>query len=167
MQISYSFNMIAIAGRRPRQLGVLKILDYFIEHKKEVIIRRTKFDLDHANDRYHILEGLLKAISILDDVIRVIRASKADAITNLVKEFSFTEKQATAIVMLQLYRLTNTDVTDVENEMRELENAIKEYKLILSDENELKKVMKEELRRVKKEYGVDRTKVRRLIGCRP
>ncbi len=158
MQISYSFNMIAIAGRRPRQLGILKILDYFIEHKKEVIIRRTKFDLDHANDRYHILEGLLKAISILDDVIRVIRTSKnkADAITNLVKEFSFTEKQATAIVMLQLYRLTNTDVTDVENEMKELENAIKEYKLILSDENELKKVMKEELRKVKKDFGYDR-----------
>ena len=106
MQISYSFNMIAIAGRRPRQLGVLKILDYFIDHRKEVVRRRTKFDLDHAKDRYHILEGLLKAISILDDVIRVIRASKnkADAIVNLVKEFSFTEKQATAIVMPGIWR---------------------------------------------------------------
>lgn len=141
MQISYSFNMIAIAGRRPRQLGVLKILDYFIDHRKEVVRRRTKFDLDHAKDRYHILEGLLKAISILDDVIRVIRASKnkADAIVNLVKEFSFTEKQATAIVMLQLYRLTNTDITDVENEMRALEDAIKEYELILSNDDELKR----------------------------
>ena len=144
MQISYSFNMIAIAGRRPRQLGVLKILDYFIDHRKEVVRRRTKFDLDHAKDRYHILEGLLKAISILDDVIRVIRASKnkADAIVNLVKEFSFTEKQATAIVMLQLYRLTNTDITDVQNEMRALEDAIKEYELILSNEDELKKLKK-------------------------
>lgn len=158
MQINYSFNMIAIAGRRPRQVGVLKILDSFIEHKKDVVRRRTRFDLDHAKERYHILEGLIKAISILDDVIRVIRASKnkADAIINLVKEFDFTEKQATAIVMLQLYRLTNTDITDVENEMKELEKAIEEYELILNDENELKKVIKEELRKVKKEFGVDR-----------
>lgn len=158
MQVSYSFNMIAIAGRRPRQLGVLKILDYFIDHRKEVITRRTKFDLAHAKERYHILEGLIKAISILDDVIRVIRASKnkADAIVNLVKEFSFTEKQATAIVMLQLYRLTNTDITDVENEMKELKEAIEKYELILSDETELKKVIKNELKDVKKEFGYDR-----------
>ncbi len=158
MQVSYSFNMIAIAGRRPRQLGVLKILDYFIDHRKEVITRRTRFDLAHAKERYHILEGLIKAISILDDVIRVIRASKnkADAIVNLVKEFSFTEKQATAIVMLQLYRLTNTDITDVENEMKELKEAIEKYELILSDETELKKVIKNELKDVKKEFGYDR-----------
>ena len=161
MQISYSFNMIAIVGRRPRQVGVLGILDAFINHKKEVVIRRTKFDLAHAKDRYHILEGLIKAISILDEVIKVIRASKnkADAILNLVKEFSFTEKQATAIVMLQLYRLTNTDITDVENEMKELEAAIKRYELILSDEEELKRVLKEELKRVKKEFAYDRKTV--------
>lgn len=158
MQISYSFNMIAIVNRRPRQVGVLGIIDAFINHKKEVVTRRTKFDLEHAKDRYHILEGLIKAISILDEVIKVIRASKnkADAIINLIKEFSFTEKQATAIVMLQLYRLTNTDITDVENEMRSLEEAIKEYELILSDENELKKVMKDELRKVKKEFTYPR-----------
>ena len=158
MQISYSFNMIAIVGRRPRQVGVLPILDAFINHRKEVITRRTTFDLEHAKERYHILEGLIKAISILDEVIRVIRASKnkADAILNLVKEFAFTEKQATAIVMLQLYRLTNTDITDVENEMKELEAAIKRYELILSDEEELKKVIKDELRTVKKEFNYDR-----------
>ncbi len=158
MQISYSFNMIAIVNRRPRQVGVLGIIDAFINHKKEVVTRRTKFDLEHAKDRYHILEGLIKAISILDEVIKVIRASKnkADAIINLIKEFLFTEKQATAIVMLQLYRLTNTDITDVENEMRSLEEAIKEYELILSDENELKKVMKDELRKVKKEFTYPR-----------
>lgn len=156
MQVSYSFNMIAIVNRRPRQVGVLGILDAFINHKKEVVTRRTKFDLAHAKDRYHILEGLIKAISILDEVIKVIRASKnkADAIVNLINEFSFTERQATAIVMLQLYRLTNTDITDVESEMRSLQEAIKEYELILSDENELKKVMKEELRKVKKEFNV-------------
>ena len=158
MQISYSFNMIAIVGRRPRQVGVLGILDAFINHRKEVITRRTKFDLSHAKERYHILQGLIKAISILDDVIRVIRASKnkADAIINLVKEFSFTEKQATAIVMLQLYRLTNTDISDVENEMKKLQEDIKEYELILTNEEELKRVMKDELRRIKKEFGTPR-----------
>lgn len=155
MQVSYNFNMIAIVNRRPRQVGVLGILDAFISYRKDVVTRRTKFDLEHAKDRYHILEGLIKAISILDDVIRVIRASKnkADAIVNLVKEFEFTEKQATAIVMLQLYRLTNTDITDVQNEMSELKNAIKEYELILSDEEELKKVLKNELRKIKKEFS--------------
>ena len=158
MQVNYSLNMIAIVNRRPRQIGVLKILDSFIDHKKEVVRRRTKFDLDHAKERYHILEGLIKAISILDDVIKVIRGSKnkADAIINLVKEFNFTEKQATAIVMLQLYRLTNTDITDVENEMKELEEKIKEYELILNDDNELKRVIKEELRKIKKEFGTPR-----------
>ena len=158
MQISYSFNMIAIVARRPRQVGVLKILDEFIKHRQNVITRRTKFDLAHAEERLHILEGLIKAISILDEVIKVIRKSKnkADAIINLVKEFLFTEKQATAIVMLQLYRLTNTDITDVKKEMEELEELIKKYKLILSDENELKKVIKDELRKVKKEFATPR-----------
>ena len=158
MQINYNFNMIAIVNRRPRQVGILKILDAFIDHRKEVVRRRTKFDLDHAKERYHILEGLIKAISILDEVIKVIRSSKnkADAILNLVKEFNFTEKQATAIVMLQLYRLTNTDITDVENEMKDLEQKIKEYELILKDENELKKVIKEELRSIKKEFATPR-----------
>lgn len=158
MQISYSFNMIAIVNRRPRQVGLLSILDAFISHRKEVVTRRTKFDLYHAKERYHILEGLIKAISILDDVIRVIRASKnkADAIINLVKSFAFTEKQATAIVMLQLYRLTNTDITEVEEEMKNLSDKIKEYELILSDEEELKKVIKDELRKIKKEFGAPR-----------
>ena len=158
MQITYSLNMIAIVGRRPRQIGILKILDSFIDHKKEVVRRRTKFDLDHAKERYHILEGLIKAIGILDEVIKVIRGSKnkAYAIINLVKEFNFTEKQATAIVMLQLYRLTNTDITDVKNEMEALLLKIKEYELILNDDEELKKVIKEELKKVKKEFGEPR-----------
>ncbi len=161
MQISYGLNMIAIVQRRPRQVGLLSILDAFISHRKEVVTRRTKFDLDHAKERYHILEGLIKAISILDEVIKVIRGSKnkADAIINLQKEFSFTEKQATAIVMLQLYRLTNTDITDVEEEMKNLEDKIKEYELILKDEEELKKVIKDELRKIKKEFGTPRKSV--------
>lgn len=158
LQVSYSFNMIAIVNRRPRQVGVLPVLDAFINHKREVVLNRTRFDLAHAKDRYHILEGLVKAISILDDVIRVIRGSKnkADAIVNLVKEFDFSQRQAEAIVMLQLYRLTNTDITDVQNEMRALEESIKEYELILSDEKELKKIMKDELKRIKKEFATPR-----------
>ena len=158
MQINYSFNMIAILNRRPRQVGVLQILDAFIDHRKDVIKRRTKFDLDHARDRYHILLGLIKAIDILDEVIKVIRASKnkSDAIVNLVKEFSFTERQADAIVSLRLYRLTNTDIDDVNNELKNLEELIKEYELILSSEEELKKVIKEELRKVKKEFAIPR-----------
>lgn len=158
MQVSYSFNMIAIVNHRPRQIGVLAIIDSFIKHRTEVVTRRTKFDLAHDKDRYHILEGLIKAISIIDEVIKVIRASKnkSDAILNLVKEFSFTEKQATAIVMLQLYRLTNTDITDVKNEMQRLEEEIKEYELILSSDAELKKVIKEELRKIKKEFSSPR-----------
>ncbi len=163
MQISYSFNMIAIVQRRPRQVGVLGIIDAFINHKKEVVIRRTKFDLAHDKERLHILEGLLKAIGILDDVIRVIRASKnkTDAIQNLIKEFSFTEKQSTAIVMLQLYRLTNTDITQVEDEIKKLQEEIKDFELILSDENELKRVIKDELRKIKKEFATPRkTKIK-------
>lgn len=158
MQISYSFNMIAISKRRPRQVGLLEILDSFIDHRRDVITRRTKFDLEHAKDRLHILEGLIKAISILDEVIKIIRASKnkSDAILNLVKEFLFTEKQATAIVMLQLYRLTNTDITDVEKEIENLKELVKKYELILSDDEELKKVIKDELKAVKKEFAIPR-----------
>ena len=116
MQISYSYNMIAIVNKRPMQVGILDIIDAYIAHQKEVITRRSRFDLAHAKERYHIVEGLMKAISILDDVIRTIRASKnkQDAIDNLVKEYCFTEDQATAIVKLQLYRLTNTDIVALE-----------------------------------------------------
>lgn len=158
MQISYNFNVVAIVNRRPKQLGILEILDAFIAHQKEVITRRTRFDLEHAKARYHILEGLVKAISILDEVIKVIRASKnkADAIDNLVKEFEFTFEQAKAIVELQLYRLTNTDIVDLENEMKDLENKINIWMKILENEEALKHVMKTELKLVKKEFDTPR-----------
>ncbi len=158
LQISYNFNMIAIVNRRPKQLGILEILDAYIAHQKEVVLRRTNFDLAHAQSRFHIVEGLIKCISILDEVIKVIRASKnkSDAKVNLVKEFGFTEEQAEAIVTLQLYRLTNTDVVELEQELRKLNVLIKGLESILSDEEVLKKVMKEELRRVKKEYDTPR-----------
>ena len=158
LQVAYNFNMVAIVNRCPKQLGLIEMLDAYIAHHREVVLRRTEFDLEHAKARYHIVEGLIKCLSILDEVIRVIRASKnkSDAKDNLVKEFDFTERQAEAIVMLQLYRLTNTDVVSLEEEMENLRKMIKGLELILSDENVLKTVMKEELRRVKKEYATPR-----------
>jgi len=158
LQVTYNFNMVAIVNRCPKQLGIIEMLDAYIAHHKEVVLRRTEFDLIHAKSRYHIVEGLIKCLSILDEVIRVIRSSKnkSDAKENLVKEFEFTEKQAEAIVMLQLYRLTNTDVVSLEEEMENLKKMIKGLELILSDENVLKTVMKEELRKVKKEYATPR-----------
>lgn len=158
LQVSYNFNMIVIDHRRPRQLGLLAILDSYIEFKKEVIIKRTNYDLSVAKARLHIVEGLIKCLSILDEVIKVIRASKnkADAKENLVKEFDFTKEQAEAIVMLQLYKLTNTDVTELEKEMANLKVTVGELEEILASEDKLKSVMKEDLRRVKKEYATPR-----------
>ena len=158
LQVNYNFNMVAIVNRRPKLVGVLDILDAFIAHQKEVVTRRTRFDLKEAEFRYHILEGLVKAISILDEVIATIRASKnkSDAIDNLVAKFDFTFDQAKAIVELQLYRLTNTDIEEIKKEMEELEKKIKVWKQILENEDALKYVMKTELKAVKKEYGNDR-----------
>ena len=158
MQISYNFNVVAIVNRRPKLLGLKESLDAFIAHQKEVVRRRTEFDLAHAKARYHILEGLIKCLSILDEVIKVIRASKnkADAKDNLVKEFEFTEPQAEAIVTLQLYRLTNTDVVALQEEMADLEKKIAIWEQILNNEEALKHVMKKELQNIKKEYDTPR-----------
>jgi len=155
LQVNYNFNMVAIVNRRPKYVGVLDILDAFIAHQKDVVTRRTEFDLRAAKDQLHILEGLVKAISILDEVIKVIRASKnkSDAIENLVKEFKFTELQAKAIVELQLYRLTNTDIVELQDKMKELKEKIAIWEQILSNEDALKHVMVQELKQIKKEYG--------------
>lgn len=158
LQISYNFNMITIVNRRPMLLGILGILDAYIAHQKEVIFKRSEFDLAHAKARYHIVEGLIKAISILDEVIKAIRASKnkADAIENLVIKYEFTNEQAEAIVNLQLYRLTNTDVAVLEEELSNLIKIIKALEEILKDPEKLNAVIKEEMRRIKKEYGTER-----------
>ena len=158
MQISYSYNMIAIVNKRPMQVGILDIIDAYIVHQKEVITRRSRFDLAHAKARFHIVEGLIKAISILDEVIKVIRSSKnrADATENLVKEFDFTFEQADAIVKLQLYRLTNTDVTQLEEELANLSKIIEGLEALLSDEKKLMKQIKKELLEIKKEYAEER-----------
>ena len=158
MMISYSYNMVAIVDRRPMVLGILDILDAYIAHQKEVITRRTEFDLKVAKARMHILEGLIKALSILDEVIKVIRGSKnkADAIQNLQTEFDFTKEQAEAIVNLQLYKLTNTDVTELQKEMEEKAKEIAIWTQILENEEALKHVMKTELKMIKKEYATPR-----------
>lgn len=158
LQTTYNYNMVCIDQRRPRLLGIIPIIDAYIDHQKDVITKRTKFDLDFAQKEMHITEGLVKAISILDEVIAVIRGSKnkQDAIQNLVKKWDFTENQATAIVMLQLYRLTNTDVTVLMEKLENLKKIIENLQAILNDESKLKAVIKEELRRIKKEYGVPR-----------
>ena len=158
MQIAYNYNMVAIVNNRPMTLGIIPILDAYIAHQKEVILKRTKFDLEHAKAEMHIVEGLIKALSILDAVIKTIRASKnkIDAKDNLVKEFEFTEKQAEAIVMLQLYKLTNTDVTELLERKDNLKLMIDFLESILNDENKLKNVMKDELKSIKKEYATPR-----------
>ena len=158
MQISYNFNMVSIVNRRPKLLGLREALDAFIAHQKEVVRRRTEFDLAHAKARYHIVEGLIKCISILDEVIRVIRASKNknDAKDNLVKEFDFSPEQAEAIVTLQLYRLTNTDVVALEEEKANLEKIINGLTAILGSEEVLKSVMKKDLRSVRDDYPTPR-----------
>lgn len=166
MQIAYNFNVVAIVNRRPKLLGLAAALDAFIAHQRQVVKRRTEFDLKHAKARYHIVEGLIKCISILDEVIKVIRASKnkTDAKDNLVKEFDFTEIQAEAIVTLQLYRLTNTDVVALENEKASLEKIINGLTAILGNEEILKSVMKKDLQDVKKEYDTPRiTEIRNEI----
>ena len=158
LQISYNYNMVAIVNRRPMTLGILEILDAYIAFQKEVVTRRTEYDLNFAKARLHIVEGLIKAISILDAVIKTIRASKnkADAKINLQDKYGFTEKQAEFIVMLQLYRLTNTDIVELQNEFANLQKVIAGLEAILSDPEKLKNVMKAELRKVKDDYATPR-----------
>jgi topoisomerase-4 subunit A len=158
LQVAYGFNMIAIVDRRPKQLGILEMLDAYIAFQIEVITKRTKFDLAFANKRLHIVEGLIKALSILDDVIKTIRQSKnkSDAKDNLIKEYAFTEEQAEAIVTLQLYKLTNTDVTLLEQELANLRRNIELLTMILENEDVLKGVIKDELREIKKTYKTER-----------
>lgn len=158
LQSSYSFNMVTIVNRRPKLLGLKGMLEAFVKHQKEVVKRRTQFDLETAQKRLHIVDGLIKCLSILDEVIKVIRNSKnkSDAKDNLVKEFEFTYEQAEAIVVLQLYRLTNTDVVALEEEKEKLDKLIKGLSAILEDEKALKYVMKKELSQVKKEFVTPR-----------
>ncbi len=161
MQVSYNYNMVSIVNRRPMTLGILPLLDAFIEHRKDVVIRRTKFDLAVDEKQLHILAGFIKALSILDEVIKCIRASKnkSDAIENLCKEFEFTREQSEAIVMMQLYKLTNTDVVELNERYKHLEEEIAYFKSILASDENLVKLIKEELRELRKNYAEPRKTV--------
>lgn len=166
LRTSYNFNNVTIVNRRPRLLGILPIIDAYIKHRRDVVKKSTEWDLLGAEKQFHITEGLIKAISVLDDVIRVIRASKnkGDAEANLVKEFGFTEEQAKAIVMLQLYRLTNTDIVILEERLKELQALIQKYREILNDPAKLDSEIKSDLRRIKKEYSKERkTEIRETV----
>lgn len=158
LQVSYNYNMVAIVNKRPMTLGILALLDAYIAHQKEVITRRSKFDLEAYQKRLNIVDGFLKMMDILDEVIKTIRASKnkTDAKENLMKEFNFNAEQAEAIVVLQLYRLTNTDVLALQEEHDNLVKYIKALELILSNEEKLKEVMKYELKKIKKDYPTPR-----------
>lgn len=158
LQINYNFNMVAIDNMRPQQVGLKRILESYIKHRREVIEKRSRFELQKAQKRQHIVDGLIKALSILDEVIATIRGSKdkKDAKNNLVVQHGFTEEQAEAIVNLQLYRLTNTDITQLQAEAKELAETIAELTTILNEERELLKVIKKELREIKKKYTTPR-----------
>lgn len=158
LQINYNFNMVAIDNMTPQQVGLKRILTSYITHRKEVVTNRSRFELTKAQTRQHIVAGLIKALSILDQVIETIRGSKdkKDAKQNLITEYAFTQEQAEAIVTLQLYRLTNTDITQLQQEADALNQAIAELNLILNDERQLLTLIKKELREVKKKYATDR-----------
>ena len=158
LQITYNFNMVAIYHQRPEHVGLKTILTAYLEHQRDVVTRRTQFNLQKAMDRQHIVQGLIKAMSILDQVIKTIRGSKdkKNAKQNLVSQFDFSEIQAEAIVTMQLYRLTNTDVTQLEKESAELAKAIATYQLILAEPKELDKVLRRELKAVQKAYPTSR-----------
>ncbi|KYG25582.1 DNA topoisomerase IV subunit A [Alkalihalobacillus trypoxylicola] len=155
LQVTYNFNMVAIHNKTPKLMGLQSLIQAYVEHQKSVVTKRVSFDLQKARDRHHIVQGLIRAVSILDDVITTIRASsdKKDAKNNLIEKYEFTEAQAEAIVTLQLYRLTNTDITTLEEEAADLERKIHELEAILASENKLISVIKKELLAVKKQFA--------------
>ena len=158
LQINYNFNMVAIDNYTPRQVGIIPMLTSYIAHRKDIILARSRFDKEKAEKRLHIVEGLIRVISILDEIIALIRASdnKADAKENLKISYDFSEEQAEAIVTLQLYRLTNTDIVTLENEEASLRDLIATLAAIIGDERTMYNVMKRELRDVKKQFASSR-----------
>ncbi len=161
LQVYYNYNMVAIVDKRPKQLGLLELLDAFINHRKEIVLRRSKYLLEKMERRCHIIEGLMKAVSILDEIISIIRSSKdkEDSKKGLISAFNFSEEQAEAIVNLRLYRLSNTDVYALREEFAQLVNQIEEIKTIIENEYVLKSTIIKELKEVSKEYGDDRRSI--------
>jgi topoisomerase-4 subunit A len=158
LQIAYNFNMVAISNKTPQLMSLKKLLHSYVRHQIDIVTRRSKYDLEKAKDRMHVIEGLIRALSILDEIIAAIRASKdkGDAKKNLIDQFDFTDRQAEAIVTLQLYRLTNTDVTQLEKESKELAKLIDKLNEILGSESKLYGVIKKELEEIKSTYADQR-----------
>lgn len=158
LQVYYNYNNVTIIDQCPHQVGLSGLLDAFVDFRIEVITRRSQYELKRMEARCHIIEGLMKAVSIIDEVIATIRASKnkSDAKHNLMENFGFDEIQAEAIVQLRLYRLTNTDIVSLREEFAELANKIEELHAILENESVMKSLIIKELKAVKKEFGDDR-----------
>ena len=167
LQKNYNYNMVAIRNKRPELMGIIDIIDGYIDHRIDVVTRSSLYNLKKAKDRLHIVDGLIKAISILDDVVKTIRHSqnKADAKTNLINQYGFTDRQAEAIVMLQLYRLTNTDIVALEKEKEELDLKINQLNEILDSDEVLRKVIITQLKEIKKKYPMPRlTQIKEQIS---
>lgn len=158
LQSSFSINNIALVNGRPKLLNLKDIIVVFVEHRKEVVERRTRFELKEAEERMHIVKGLLKALDIIDEIIATIRASKtiADAKTALMDNFGFSELQAAAIVAMRLGQLTGLEKEKLQEEHDELEKKIARFKEILGDINVLMQVVKDELLEIKEKYGDER-----------
>lgn len=150
--------MVAIVNKAPQQLGLKAILEAYIAHQREVVTHRTRFDLERAEDRAHVLEGLVKALNILDEVIAAIKASKnrQDAQNNLVWMFGFSERQADSILTLQLYRLTNLEIHSLQKELDETQKRIATLQGILDSDKKLIAVIRKELLEIRDKYGIDR-----------
>ncbi len=158
LKSSYTANMVAIVDGRPKTLDLKSFIEAYCNHQIDVVTRKSKFDLEKQSNRLHILDGLIKAVSVVDEVVKIIRASKdkQDSKKNLMSAFGFSELQAEAIVNLQLYKLSNTDITTFVNEKKALEASIEELKQILSDEKKLHKVIIRDLKAIADKYGDDR-----------
>ena len=158
LQDSFGVNMLALVDNQPKVMNLLDMLNYYLDHQKDVVTRRTKYDLNKAEERDHILQGLLKALDHIDEVIRIIRASAstADAKLNLIERFEFTDVQAQAIVDMRLRALTGLEREKLENEHKELMAKIQELKAILADEKLLLGVIKDEIQVIADKYGDDR-----------
>ncbi|MCM3698019.1 DNA gyrase subunit A [Paenibacillus macerans] len=161
LQVTYNFNMVSIVNRAPRQLGLKAMLEAYIAHQREVVTYRTQYELEKLEDRAHVLEGLVKALNILDEVIEAIKASKnrQDAQNNLQWMFGFTERQADAILTLQLYRLTNLEITSLQKELDEIQKKITVLRGILESDKKLVALIKKELLEIREKYGIDRRSV--------
>lgn len=158
LQVTYNFNMVAIVNKAPRQLGLKAILEAYIAHQREVVTFRTQYELEKLEDRAHVLEGLVKALNILDEVIAAIKASKnrQDAQNNLQWMFGFTERQADSILTLQLYRLTNLEITSLQKELDDIIKKIAVLRGILESDKKLVALIKKELLEIREKYGIDR-----------